>query len=857
MVASLLKAGSRAFRRKPVARRVLVSACEFIRRHKHISAQKREPHSTNQGGLQKFEKGVEWETAARDFTLPLVYAHSRQAGGSARSSLSLQFTRQTTYLVTAFIVAFVFGGLAIYVVTRNPRRAISWIFAAFGFTVANHYVSSLFLYPLPGDPSPITPLALRWKWAVDALSPTLYLHFVTFYFPSAWQRHRSCLLGTAYLGSAGLALAALFTDLLVAGPVYRPPPHTIAPLPGPLMRVYGAFTALEIVIGVVGLVVNYRATLSPFSRHQTRQLLLSTGLIILSSVVNWVIVLTGDAERIPHELADASLIAAGCLYAQAVLQYGSLIGRPLNKRTMLYSALGGASLLLALYLGLALDGRLAAYLPFPLLGTISLLVLVVVVGYAPAKRWVTERLDRLLFHAHRQRPELVHSLAERLARISDPAQRQSEWLRVICEGLGLDSGIVAWSASGCAAESLTVQAIYGDLAVRVGDNVPPLLLRGREPVLAAGLPPQERLDPSWQAIALFCPLRLEPGRVGVLALGEKRDGRSFTPDDVTFCSEMVEQLGLIERVARLREAGEKDVEAIHKNQPAWPGLQEKSTAVEHQSTATPVPVPLEIHVLGSLCVLREGKSLREAEWGTEKAKSLLAYLLWKGASGATLDEIVTLLWPDHPLEKAANAFHVTLHRLRRALEPGLGHVRHSHYILHERKHYRFNFDAPHRLDVTAFQALSTSDDVAALREAVTLYQGPYLEDASLVLPAEVEIERQRLERLYANVLRRLLARLDEQQAGPFLERLLAVEPFNQAASRALVLSYMARGRGDLARRQVALWREAMAELGLEPSPETEALWHAMEEAESHRWGSVQDPLARTQWSAQDPLGTLM
>jgi DNA-binding SARP family transcriptional activator len=107
-----------------------------------------------------------------------------------------------------------------------------------------------------------------------------------------------------------------------------------------------------------------------------------------------------------------------------------------------------------------------------------------------------------------------------------------------------------------------------------------------------------------------------------------------------------------------------------------------------------------------------------------------------------------------------------------------------------------------------------------------------LEDAGWALPPEVEIQRQALERLYADALRKLIAHTGDQEALPFLERLLVVEPAEEMARRALVLGYLARGRRDLAARQVVRWREVLDELNLEPSEEVRALWRMVEEKRS-------------------------
>jgi hypothetical protein len=103
--------------------------------------------------------------------------------------------RAACFIVIAFIEIAVFLGLAIYVVTRNPRRPISWVFGAVCFTVANFYLSSLFLFPGPGPCSPVTPFPLRWKWVAVSFAPALYLHLVSFYFSPAWRRYQLWGLG--------------------------------------------------------------------------------------------------------------------------------------------------------------------------------------------------------------------------------------------------------------------------------------------------------------------------------------------------------------------------------------------------------------------------------------------------------------------------------------------------------------------------------------------------------------------------------------------------------------------------------------------------------------------------------------
>jgi DNA-binding SARP family transcriptional activator len=130
--------------------------------------------------------------------------------------------------------------------------------------------------------------------------------------------------------------------------------------------------------------------------------------------------------------------------------------------------------------------------------------------------------------------------------------------------------------------------------------------------------------------------------------------------------------------------------------------------------------------------------------------------------------------------------------------------------------------------VTAFQSLAAIGEPAALAAAAALYGGPFLDDVTYALPPEVVVEQQRLEQLYLETLRRLAAQSAGAEALAYLEKLVTVEPADDPAQRALVLGYLARGRRDLARRQVARWRQALAELEVEPSPEARQVWNLVE-----------------------------
>jgi tetratricopeptide (TPR) repeat protein len=89
-----------------------------------------------------------------------------------------------------------------------------------------------------------------------------------------------------------------------------------------------------------------------------------------------------------------------------------------------------------------------------------------------------------------------------------------------------------------------------------------------------------------------------------------------------------------------------------------------------RSTATGNRPRLRHRALGGFAVERGGLPVERSAFGREKARMLLAVLLC-AAAPVHREVLCEWLWPDLDAERAARAFHVTVHALRRALEPEL------------------------------------------------------------------------------------------------------------------------------------------------------------------------------------------
>jgi len=653
------------------------------------------------------------------------------------------------------------------------------------------------------------------------------IDIMSFYFPSTWQRYRLWILLPTYLLGFVLASLILFTNLVIAGPLYRNAPHITDPMPGPLMLVSAALFMLQVLGGAVGLFIGFSVTPFASLRKQTFALLIPTALVTVAALIHWIDVLSRGSVLIPHEFTDTLLLLAASLYARAIVRYGSFVGHPLMRRDLFYSMLAVTIGLTLLYLTLTLDQWLMKFTHFPYPPATGILVLVLVIAYPAIKDWIMRKMDARLFQIERRQQELVYHLVDALSDTPDPEYLRIQLLDALCAVLDVQQGFIALPVPELPADILVIQAIHGNLALKPGDRIrcPPLNYSRQEPQLINALP-EIQAESVWKDIVLLCPLITGQTLDGIMALGEKRDATPYKLQEMALCAELAKQLTNVQQMMRIKIQRTHHLEVIHSQSQSLRQLggtvinsTQRALASWKQTAA-----PIQIRVLGPMQLRRNGQIVSEAEWGSEKAKLLLAYLLWKSPQGVIREELSQALWPERPFEQTANVFHVTLHRLRRVLQPQIGSKIISNYVVHDRGHYRFNTEAPHWLDVTEFEKLISQTNPMAYRTAIELYRGSYLADTAWVLPPDVEARQRRLEQAYADALRRLIVQLDGREAITYLEKLLIVEPADETAYHALISGYLAQGRRDLAIRYVTRWQQALEELDLDPTPEVESLW---------------------------------
>ncbi|MFN8498541.1 MAG: bacterial transcriptional activator domain-containing protein [Anaerolineae bacterium] len=243
--------------------------------------------------------------------------------------------------------------------------------------------------------------------------------------------------------------------------------------------------------------------------------------------------------------------------------------------------------------------------------------------------------------------------------------------------------------------------------------------------------------------------------------------------------------------------------------------------------ADPSHAPLHVRMLGYPQVLWNGATL---DVPRRQARALL-YRLAAHLAPIPRADLCYLLWPDQPETNGRRDLSHLLTHLRRAFpEPDILVTGVELVWLNPRRVWA---------DTLALAAALAPDPaegrVAALRRAVALYRGPFLDGFSLAREPEVDVwiaeEQPTWERRYLAAVRALM--LLEGEAGhasaaiALGERYLATDDLAEDIHRYLITLYGARGERALAQRQFQRCVDALQrELGLPPLPETAAAYHA-------------------------------
>lgn len=246
---------------------------------------------------------------------------------------------------------------------------------------------------------------------------------------------------------------------------------------------------------------------------------------------------------------------------------------------------------------------------------------------------------------------------------------------------------------------------------------------------------------------------------------------------------------------------------------------------------------LRVYALGRTEAYVHNRLVGGNDWNRAKVKLLFMALLLRRGRPLAKEEILAWLWPRAPGATARANLRVTVHGLKRALEPGLPAGAASRFIDADRE--SVTLIQPERIwcDVWEFEdklnrgrQLMRRDDreegAENLRAAVALWRGTLLPGNTF---AEQFVDvRSRLEQGYIRACLDLsehaVADADARGAVEYARRALTADPAAEAAYQFLIRAYLHLGDRESAMNAYRVCRKRLrVHLGVDPSPETLAL----------------------------------
>jgi len=225
---------------------------------------------------------------------------------------------------------------------------------------------------------------------------------------------------------------------------------------------------------------------------------------------------------------------------------------------------------------------------------------------------------------------------------------------------------------------------------------------------------------------------------------------------------------------------------------------------------------LEIRLLGDFALFESGTPLRFR--APDKALELLAYLIVRAAP-LERAHVAELLWPDKDAEDGRAELRRHLYYLAtRALPDGVP------WIIGDKRTIEWNVQAPATIDLVDFVATAVSDPAAA----AVFYRGdllPALHEEWI--ESQREHYRLRAVEICSDLSRSALNAENFDDAARYAGQLASIDPWNEEAIRTVMIAK--RSAGDAAGAAHAyndFSRRLIDDLGVEPSPETRAVYEA-------------------------------
>jgi len=237
---------------------------------------------------------------------------------------------------------------------------------------------------------------------------------------------------------------------------------------------------------------------------------------------------------------------------------------------------------------------------------------------------------------------------------------------------------------------------------------------------------------------------------------------------------------------------------------------------------------LSLSVLGPFQATLDGQPVTSFE--SAKVRALLIYLAVEADQPHSRAALAGLLWPDWPDRAALRNLSYALSNLRQAIGDRRARLP---FLLITRDTIQFNTASDCSRDLSGLTGLGLEID--QLEQVVSAYRGSFIEGFSCDSAAFEEwvlFKREQLEQQAFSALRRLGDHYerhgDYRKSAAHVRKQLEMEPWDEEANRQLMRLLAFSGQRGAALAQYESCRQVLRqELGVEPSPETTALYESI------------------------------
>ena len=243
---------------------------------------------------------------------------------------------------------------------------------------------------------------------------------------------------------------------------------------------------------------------------------------------------------------------------------------------------------------------------------------------------------------------------------------------------------------------------------------------------------------------------------------------------------------------------------------------------------------LSIHTLGPFQVLLDGEPV--TGFDSDKVRALLAYLVVEADRPHRREKLAGLLWPDFPDQSARTSLRSALANLRKVIGD---QNTDTNFILVDRQTLQFNIKSDYELDAHRFTNLIGNEteglpDVSKLEEAISFYEGDFMEGFSLSDSAIFEewilVSREAFQRNALQVLQHLTGYYQERGrhdlALELALRQIKLEPFQETAHQQAMRLWALSGRRNEALAHYENFQNILkTELGVAPLKQTKEMYH--------------------------------